>query len=233
MQKRKERSESALDTENLATYRRILLYIAMRGGGRDCIGRALAIGETNPMEDSDFSPDLKFAVSQAIERTLRALPSGTESGQSALLQIQREVLAKTAADPLMAELAMAEVTYFSLSPPEQKAVKQAAISFGEHFKGSQICIFDAYVENSAVVPRRRDMAVIWDGFHGITWPERRAEIKRVFVYPRFSVIGITPEEVDKNLVLGISVPVRAARSINASRVAEIAAALGSDPSEGD
>jgi hypothetical protein len=210
-----------------ARYRNVLRYYLERGA-RDCIQASLEAGEVNPFE---FDCEMETETKYAAKKTIQTLLSGS---RDMLLRIQREVLEEGALSPLQSEVQEQLTTYHSLNPIESKAFEHAICAIGQYFPPSRICLFDGYQtdgydeKKEEFAYRRRDMAVIWEGFEGVAWPRRGIAIRRVFSHPRFTFIGVTPAEIETNAIPRISSRLRGAKTIDATRVSDLIARIAID-----
>ena len=94
---------------------------------------------------------------------------------------------------------------YSLTRDESEAFERAMMVGATVYSPPRLVVFDSY-RNAPDdgSRRRRDLAIIWDGFATMKWTERIRNIRSVLNEPRLRPVGVTQHEIEINAVPGIT-----------------------------
>lgn len=117
------------------------------------------------------------------------------------------VVADVAHDILRQQLLSAwarDVTLFLLNSRESKAFERAMWVAASTYPSAKLAIVDSYPSLVEGSTRRRDVAIIWDGFTTMRWVDRVRSIGSMVREPALRVVGLTQREIDTDAIPGLT-----------------------------
>jgi hypothetical protein len=147
----------------------------------------------------------KYANGKILERLKQSF---TEDLRPSMLKLVEDVAHRLLIPRINADWERDLTAEFSLAPEEAEAFERAMRVVAMIYSPLRLVVFDSYGIAPDGYRRRRDVAIVWDGFATMRWTERIRNIRSVLNEPRLRLVGVTQHEVEINAIPGLTSSIR-------------------------